>query len=260
MLQEFSVIAGPCALESSELNLKVGIELAKISQDLKIPIIFKASFDKANRSRVDSARGPGLKEGLVLLSEVKRETGLPILTDIHEPYQAREVAKVADIIQIPAFLVRQTDLLLAAGETGKPVNIKKSQWMSVQELKGALGKVRDTNTQQVIFTERGTFFGYGDLVVDMRNFQRIEEELACPVYFDGTHSVQKPGQHFGSTGGESIFTRSLVLAAVGAGCGGLFLEVHPNPASAPSDRATMMPLNELRNLLERVLELRSVLQ
>lgn len=260
MLQEFSVIAGPCALESSELNLKVGIELAKISQDLKIPIIFKASFDKANRSRVDSARGPGLKEGLVLLSEVKRETGLPILTDIHEPYQAREVAKVADIIQIPAFLVRQTDLLLAAGETGKPVNIKKSQWMSVQELKGALGKVRDTNTQQVIFTERGTFFGYGDLVVDMRNFQRIEEELACPVYFDGTHSVQKPGQHFGSTGGESIFTRSLVLAAVGAGCGGLFLEVHPNPASAPSDRTTMMPLNELRSLLERVLELRSVLQ
>ena len=260
MLQEFSVIAGPCALESSELNLKVGIELAKISQDLKIPIIFKASFDKANRSRVDSARGPGLKEGLVLLSEVKRETGLPILTDIHEPYQAREVAKVADIIQIPAFLVRQTDLLLAAGETGKPVNIKKSQWMSVQELKGALGKVRDTNTQQVIFTERGTFFGYGDLVVDMRNFQRIEEELACPVYFDGTHSVQKPGQHFGSTGGESIFTRSLVLAAVGAGCGGLFLEVHPNPSSAPSDRATMMPLNELRSLLERVLELRSVLQ
>ena len=260
MLQEFSVIAGPCALESSELNLKVGIELAKISQDLKIPIIFKASFDKANRSRVDSARGPGLKEGLVLLSEVKRETSLPILTDIHEPYQAREVAKVADIIQIPAFLVRQTDLLLAAGETGKPVNIKKSQWMSVQELKGALGKVRDTNTQQVIFTERGTFFGYGDLVVDMRNFQRIEEELACPVYFDGTHSVQKPGQHFGSTGGESIFTRSLVLAAVGAGCGGLFLEVHPNPASAPSDRTTMMPLNELRSLLERVLELRSVLQ
>lgn len=260
MLQEFSVIAGPCALESSELNLKVGIELAKISQDLKIPIIFKASFDKANRSRVDSARGPGLKEGLVLLSEVKRETGLPILTDIHEPYQAREVAKVADIIQIPAFLVRQTDLLLAAGETGKPVNIKKSQWMSVQELKGALGKVRDTNTQPVIFTERGTFFGYGDLVVDMRNFQRIEEELACPVYFDGTHSVQKPGQHFGSTGGESIFTRSLVLAAVGAGCGGLFLEVHPNPASAPSDRTTMMPLNELRSLLERVLELRSVLQ
>ena len=260
MLQEFSVIAGPCALESSELNLKVGIELAKISQDLKIPIIFKASFDKANRSRVDSARGPGLKEGLVLLSEVKRETGLPILTDIHEPYQAREVAKVADIIQIPAFLVRQTDLLLAAGETGKPVNIKKSQWMSVQELKGALGKVRDTNTQQVIFTERGTFFGYGDLVVDMRNFQRIEEELACPVYFDGTHSVQKPGQHFGSTGGESIFTRSLVLAAVGAGCGGLFLDVHPNPASAPSDRTTMMPLNELRSLLERVLELRSVLQ
>lgn len=247
-------------LESSELNLKVGIELAKISQDLKIPIIFKASFDKANRSRVDSARGPGLKEGLVLLSEVKRETGLPILTDIHEPYQAREVAEVADIIQIPAFLVRQTDLLLAAGETGKPVNIKKSQWMSVQELKGALGKVRDTNTQQVIFTERGTFFGYGDLVVDMRNFQRIEEELACPVYFDGTHSVQKPGQHFGSTGGESIFTRSLVLAAVGAGCGGLFLEVHPNPASAPSDRTTMMRLNELRSLLERVLELRSVLQ
>ena len=260
MLQEFSVIAGPCALESSELNLKVGIELAKISQDLKIPIIFKASFDKANRSRVSSARGPGLKEGLVLLSEVKRETSLPILTDIHEPYQAREVAKVADIIQIPAFLVRQTDLLLAAGETGKPVNIKKSQWMSVQELKGALGKVRDTNTQQVIFTERGTFFGYGDLVVDMRNFQRIEDELACPVYFDGTHSVQKPGQHFGSTGGESIFTRSLVLAAVGAGCGGLFLEVHPNPASAPSDRTTMMPLNELRSLLERVLELRSVLQ
>ena len=260
MLQEFSVIAGPCQLESSELNLKVGIELAKISEDLEMPVVFKASFDKANRSKLDSARGPGLKEGLSLLSEVKRETGLPILTDIHEPYQAREVAEVVDIIQIPAFLVRQTDLLLAVGETGKPVNIKKSQWMSVQELKGALGKVRGTNNSQVIFTERGTFFGYGDLVVDMRNFQRIRDELACPVYFDGTHSVQKPGQHVGSTGGESAFTRSLVLAAVGAGCGGLFLEVHPNPANAPSDGMSMMPLNELRSLLEKVLELRDVLQ
>jgi len=260
LLQTFTLIAGPCTLESSELNLKIGFELARISRVCGIPIIFKGSFDKANRSRLGSPRGPGLREGLRLLTEVKEKTGLPILTDIHEADQAIEVATVADVLQIPAFLARQTDLLESAGKTGKPVNIKKAPWMSSAELKGAQHKVQNSLNSKVIVTERGTFFGYGDLVVDMRNFVRIQNQLSCPIYFDGTHSVQRPGNDFGSSGGDSVFTPSLVLAAVAAGCDGIFLEVHPNPSKAPSDGSTMLQLDELEFLLEKVMNIKKVLK
>ena len=259
LLQTFTLIAGPCTLESSELNLKIGFELARMSQDYGIPIIFKGSFDKANRSKLSSPRGPGLKKGLGLLTEVKKETGLPVLTDIHAADQAAEVAAVADVLQIPAFLARQTDLLLAAGKTGKPVNIKKGPWMSSVELKGALNKVQDNLGTKVIVTERGTFFGYGDLVVDMRSFVRIQSQLFCPVYFDGTHSVQRPGNESGSSGGDPVFTPSLVLAAVAAGCDGIFLEVHPEPTRAPSDGSTMLRLDELEALLRKVLNVKKAL-
>lgn len=260
LLQTFTLIAGPCTLESSELNLKIGFELARMSQDYGIPIIFKGSFDKANRSKLSSPRGPGKKKGLRLLAEVKKLTGLPVLTDIHEADQAAEVAVVADVLQIPAFLARQTDLLQAAGKTGRPVNIKKGPWMSSAELKGALNKVQDKLGTKVIVTERGTFFGYGDLVVDMRSFVRIQSQLSCPVYFDGTHSVQRPGNESGSSGGDPVFTPSLVLAAVAAGCDGIFLEVHPDPTRAPSDGSTMLRLDELEVLLRKVLDVKKVLE
>jgi len=260
MFDDFTLIAGPCSLEEKELNLKIANRLAKISEQFGIQIIFKGSFDKANRSRLTSPRGPGLSHGLELLSEVKRETELRVLTDIHEPNQAEEVSTVADVLQIPAFLARQTDLLVAAGKTGRPVNIKKAQWMSSEELKGAYEKVRESRNSEVVVTERGTFFGYGDLVVDMRNFRRLKNELHCPVFFDGTHSVQRSGRSSGSTGGDPIYTADLVLAAVGAGCEGIFLEVHPDPRSAPSDGSTMLPLHELQKLLEKVMKLREILQ
>ncbi|MDE0806793.1 MAG: 3-deoxy-8-phosphooctulonate synthase [Longimicrobiales bacterium] len=253
------MIAGPCSLEPSNLNLKIGFELARISESCGVPIIFKGSFDKANRSKLESPRGPGLEEGLRLLAEVKKETGLLILTDIHEAHQAKEVASVVDIIQIPAFLSRQTDLLEAAGKTGRPVNIKKAQWMSSNELVGAKQKVQNPSNSEVIVTERGTFFGYGDLVVDMRNFLRIQKELLCPVYFDGTHAIQRPGCKSGSTGGDSVYTSGLVLAAVAAGCDGLFLEVHPTPLRAPSDASTMLQLNKLESLLRKAISIKAIL-
>ena len=257
MLDRFTLIAGPCVLEDHGLNVEIGRHLAWLSSDLGVPVVFKASFDKANRSKADSPRGPGLDRGLEQLRHVKEETGLPILTDVHEVDQAVAAARVADILQIPAFLCRQTDLLRAVGETGKIVNIKKGQWMTPEDMRGAVEKAREAGAPSVTLTERGTFFGYGDLIVDMRSFQRMRDACGVPVIFDGTHSVQRPGRASGSSGGDPEFTVPLVRASVAAGCDGLFLEVHPDPPSAPSDGATMLPLDQLKPLLEQVIAIRA---
>ena len=259
MFDQFTLIAGPCVLEDDGLNVEIGRQLAWLSSAVGIPIVFKASFDKANRSKGDSPRGPGLDGGLEQLRHVKEETGLPILTDVHEVDQAVDAARVADILQIPAFLCRQTDLLRAAGATGKVVNIKKGQWMTPEDMLGAVEKAREAGAADVAVTERGTFFGYGDLIVDMRSFQRMRNACGVPVIFDGTHSVQRPGRVSGSSGGDREFVQPLVRAAVAAGCDGLFLEVHPDPASAPSDGTTMLPLDQLKPLLERVVAIRAAL-
>jgi 2-dehydro-3-deoxyphosphooctonate aldolase (KDO 8-P synthase) len=259
MFERFSLMAGPCVLEDDELNLEVARALARVSGRLGLPIVFKASYDKANRSKADSARGPGLERGLERLAKVKGETGLPLITDIHEPFHAAKAARVVDVLQIPAFLCRQTDLLVAAGETGRVVSIKKGQWMAPEEMTHAVEKVRLAGSPEVVVTERGTFFGYGNLVVDMRSFRRVREAAGVRVIFDGTHSVQRPGKAAGSSGGDPEHIPSLVLAAVAAGCDGLFLETHPRPASAPSDATNMLALEELEPLLERVQAIRVVL-
>jgi len=259
MLDRFTLIAGPCVLEDDDLNVEIGRQLAWLESAVGIPVVFKASFDKANRSRGDSPRGPGLHVGLEQLRHVKEETGLPILTDVHEVDQAAVAARVADILQIPAFLCRQTDLLRAAGATGKVVNIKKGQWMTPEDMLGAVEKAREAGASGVAVTERGTFFGYGDLIVDMRSFQRIRTACGVPVIFDGTHSLQRRDRASGSRGSDREFIPSLVHASVAAGCDGLFLEVHPDPASAPSDGTTMLPLDQLKPLLERVVAIRAAL-
>jgi 2-dehydro-3-deoxyphosphooctonate aldolase (KDO 8-P synthase) len=259
MFERFTLIAGPCVLEDDAVNLEVGRELRRISDGLGLPIIFKASYDKANRSKVDSARGPGLGAGLELLAKVKEETGLHVTTDIHEPAHAEAAARVVDVLQVPAFLCRQTDLVVAAGSTGRTVNIKKGQWMAPEEMANAVEKARSAGASEVAITDRGTFFGYGNLVVDMRSFRRIREACHVPAIFDGTHSVQRPGQAAGASGGDPEHIPSLVQAAVAAGCDSLFLEVHPHPARAPSDSTNMLPLERLQPLLERVLAIRRVL-
>ncbi len=256
----FTLISGPCVLENDELNLEIAAAVRDAARNADMRAIFKASFDKANRSRLQSHRGPGLRRGLACLAAVREETGLPVLTDIHEANQAEPVADVVDVIQIPAFLCRQTSLLVAAGRTGKCVNVKKGQWMPPAAMAGAVEKARAGGARRVAVTERGTSFGHGDLVVDMRNFARLAEATGVPVIFDGTHSVQRPGHaRDGSTGGAPQHIRTLVRAAVAAGCDGLFLEVHPDPASAPSDGSNMLPLDELPDLLREVVAIRAAL-
>lgn len=251
------LIAGPCVLESDDLNLRVAEKLARLAERLPGGVIFKASFDKANRSNVDAARGPGLDEGLSALLRIKRETGLRVLTDVHLPEQCAPAAEVADALQIPAFLCRQTDLLVAAGRTGRPVNVKKGQWMQPEGMAGAIAKVRSARGGgEAAVTERGTFFGYGDLVVDMRSFVRLRAACGAPVIFDATHSVQRPGQGArGSSGGAREFIPLLARAAVSAGADGLFLETHPNPDSAPSDGPNMIPLPQLDHLVAQSVDL-----
>ncbi len=255
----FFLIAGPCVLEDDALNLGVGEALARLAGELDLPIVYKASFDKANRSRAEAARGPGLDRGLELLARVRAETGLPVLTDVHEPAQCATVAQVADVLQIPAFLSRQTDLVVAAARTGRPLNIKKGQWMAPEDMAGAVNKARLAGAPGVAVTERGTFFGYGDLIVDMRSFARMAATTGAPVVFDGTHSVQRPGRAEGASGGDPRFTPPLVRAAVAAGADALFLEVHPHPETAPSDGSNMLRLQNLKPLLEDVLAIRAAL-
>jgi 2-dehydro-3-deoxyphosphooctonate aldolase (KDO 8-P synthase) len=256
---DFFLIAGPCVLEDDALNLRVGEALAELRQRTGVPIVFKASYDKANRSKAGAPRGPGVDEGLRLLERVGASTGLPLLTDVHEVEQTAAVAGVCDVLQIPAFLSRQTDLVEAAARTGRAVNIKKGQWMAPEDMAGPVGKARAAGASAVAVTERGTAFGYGDLVVDMRSFQRMRAVTRARVVFDGTHSVQRPGRADGASGGDPQFIQPLVLAAMAAGADALFLEVHPHPERAPSDGTNMLQLERLPALLDRVLEVRAAI-
>ena len=241
-------ICGPCVIEDRTGCLRIAAALAVIARDVGMPVIFKASFDKANRSSVDSFRGVGLKRGLTILAEVRERYGLPVTSDIHLPEQARPAAKVLDMLQIPAFLCRQTDLLLAAGRTGKPVNVKKGQFMSPGEMAGVIGKIESTGNRKILLTERGTFFGYNSLVVDFTSLPQMRA-LGCPVVFDATHSVQKPGGRGGRSGGRGRYAPALARAAAAVGCDALFIETHPTPKSAPSDGDNMIPLKNLERVL-----------
>ena len=261
------LIAGPCQLEDDTLNLRVGEALARLAEHVPGGIIYKASFDKANRSNVDGVRGPGLDDGLRALERVRAATGLPILTDVHEAAQCAPAADVVDVLQIPAFLCRQTDLLVAAGATGAAVNVKKGQWMHPEGMRGAVRKVEagahlaGRAAGELAVTERGTFFGYGDLVVDMRAFARLRASCGVPVIFDGTHSVQRPGLGAdGTSGGAREFIAPLVLAAVAAGAQGLFLETHPDPDRAPSDGPNMLRLETLHDVVKRAVDIWSRVQ
>jgi 2-dehydro-3-deoxyphosphooctonate aldolase (KDO 8-P synthase) len=261
------LIAGPCVLEDDALNLRIAETLARLAPSVPGGIVFKASFDKANRSTAGAHRGPGLEAGLERLRRVREASGLPILTDVHLPEQCLPASQVADVLQIPAFLCRQTDLLDAAGATGRAVNVKKGQWMSPEAMRGAVDKVRQARTgharhdprptHREAVTERGSFFGYGDLVVDMRSIGRLRDAARCPVIFDATHSVQRPGLGAGgSSGGARECIPALTLAAVAAGADGLFLETHPDPDRAPSDGPNMLPLADLALLVRRSVAVR----
>lgn len=242
------VIAGPCVIESADICLEIADKLVQISAAAEVPIIFKASFDKANRSSISSFRGPGLKKGLQVLAKVKKQTGLAVMTDVHEPSQAEEAAKVVDCLQVPAFLCRQTDLLLACAKTGKPVNVKKGQFLSPMEMKNVAEKIRSAGNEKILFTERGTFFGYNRLVNDMTAIS-VMKELGCPVVFDATHSTQQPAGLGNISGGVRQMAPVLARAAVAAGANGLFLEVHTDPQNAKSDAACIMPVEWLQDLL-----------
>jgi 2-dehydro-3-deoxyphosphooctonate aldolase (KDO 8-P synthase) len=252
----FFLIAGPCVLEDPDLNLRVADRIARVGERLDVPVIFKASFDKANRTSVTSPRGPGLEDGLRLLEQVREATGLPILTDIHLPDQAAPVAEVVDVLQVPAFLCRQTDLLVAAGRSGRPVNVKKGQWMAPEQLQHSVEKVRAAGGERVAATERGASFGYGRWIVDMRSFEIMRSTCDCPALYDATHSIQLPGGGGDASGGEPEFIPALAGAAVAAGASGVYLETHPDPSRAPSDGANMLPLERFEGLLARLLAIR----
>jgi len=251
----FLLIAGPCLLEGDDLNVAVARRIREVADRLGIPAVFKASFDKANRTSVSSARGPGLVEGLERLRIVRDETGLPVLTDIHETTQAAALADGVDALQIPAFLCRQTDLLTAAGRTGLPVNVKKGQWLAPEDMRHPVEKVRAAGAGGVAVTERGTAFGYGRWIVDMRSFSIMRDVCGCPTLFDATHSVQLPGGAAGgaASGGEPEMIGTLARAAVAAGADGVFVETHPDPARAPSDGANMLLLDLLEPMVETLL-------
>ena len=243
------VMAGPCVIESKDLCLDIAGRLLDISQKTGVGMIFKASFDKANRSSISSFRGPGLEKGLEILTQVRRETNLPVMTDIHEPTQAEIAGEVVDCLQVPAFLCRQTDLLCACAETGKPVNVKKGQFLSPGEMKNVVDKIRSCNNKKILLTERGTFFGYNRLVNDMTAIEAMQK-LDCPVVFDATHSTQQPGGLGNASAGRRETAPILAKAAVAAGANGLFIEVHTQPEKAKSDAACIMPIEWLETLLK----------
>jgi 2-dehydro-3-deoxyphosphooctonate aldolase (KDO 8-P synthase) len=249
----FTLIAGPCVIESEELVMHVAKEIKSITDELGIDYYFKASFDKANRTSIYSYRGPGLEEGLRILQKVKDMYGLKIATDIHEPNQAEPVSKVADIIQIPAFLCRQTDLLVAAAKTGKLINVKKAQFLAPWDMKNVVNKLEESNNKNIMLCERGTTFGYNTLVVDMTGILEMKK-FGYPVIFDATHSVQKPGGKGNATGGNREYVEYLAKAAVAVGVDGLFMEVHPDPDNAKSDGPNMVPLIELRTILDKLIK------
>jgi 2-dehydro-3-deoxyphosphooctonate aldolase (KDO 8-P synthase) len=242
------VMAGPCVIESESICQDIAGRLVEISHNTDIRVIFKASFDKANRSSITSFRGPGLEKGLEILDEVRRRTNLPVMTDIHEPDQAAIAADVVDCLQIPAFLCRQTDLLSACARTGKPVNVKKGQFLSPDEMKNVVEKIRECGNEKILLTERGTFFGYHRLVNDMTAIEQMKQ-LNCPVVFDATHSTQQPGGLGNASAGRREMAPILAKAAVAAGANGLFIEVHTRPDKAKSDAACIMPIDWLEDLL-----------
>lgn len=250
---KFLLIAGPCALESLDMCMEVATELARLRDSRNdLQIIFKGSFDKANRTSLNSPRGPGLQKGLEMLAEVRKTFGFPVLTDIHAVEQAAEAARVVDILQIPAFLCRQTDLLVAASMTGRVVNVKKGQFLSPAEMRYVVNKLEGSDAKEIWLTERGTTFGYQNLVVDMRNFP-LMKAFGHPVIFDATHSVQMPGAGDGTTSGKREFVPPLARAAIAAGADGLFVETHPDPDSAISDGPNQVPLSQLQEVILPVL-------
>ncbi len=252
-------IAGPCVIESRDHTLRMADAMLALRDEMQVNLVFKASFDKANRSSISSFRGPGLDEGLAILSDVKRTTGLPVLSDIHDASQAPAAGEVLDIIQIPAFLCRQTDLIAAAAATGRAVGVKKGQFLSPEETQNILEKGREAGNDRIFITERGTSFGYQNLVVDMRSFP-IMRSFGAPVVYDITHSMQKPGAEGKQTGGTPQFARPLARAAAAAGVDGFFMEVHDNPSAALSDRSTQLNVDTARQIIREVLAIRSALQ
>ena len=257
--QKLLLIAGPCVIESGELTLSIAARLKQIAAELPVQLVFKASFDKANRTSAAAFRGAGLEEGLAVLAEVKRQTNLPVTTDIHESSQAAPAAEVCDVLQIPAFLARQTDLLVAAAQTGRAVHVKKGQFMAPWDMKHVVAKLVAAGCKNVLLCERGTFFGYGRLVNDMRSLPMMRE-LGPPVVFDATHSVQEPGGLGSATGGNRAMVEPLARAAMAVGIDGLFLETHPDPDSAPSDGPNMLRLDDLPGILSRLIAIRQTVE
>ena len=251
-------IGGPCVIEGEDIFLDTAKQICALMKKAKVPFVFKASFDKANRSSINAYRGVGLEKGLALLAEVKQKYNVPILTDIHEPYQAVIVAEVADILQIPAFLCRQTDLVIAAAKTGKIINVKKGQFLAPQGVNEIIKKIESTGNKNILLTERGASFGYGDLVVDMRSFE-IMRRTGYPVIFDLTHSMQKPSG-VSSTGGDKTVALTLARAAAGAGIAGVFFEAHPHPEQALSDKANTLSLLELKEVAKQMIAIDGVVK
>jgi len=254
--QSLLLIAGPCVMETADATRRIADTLQNIMADLPVQLVFKASFDKANRTSIHSFRGPGLDAGLDILERISQETGLPVTTDIHEACQAAAVADVCAILQIPAFLARQTDLLIAAAQTGLPVNVKKGQFLSPSDMSNVIIKLTQSGCNDVLLCERGTFFGYGQLVNDMRSLPQMQQ-FGVPVIFDATHSVQQPGGQGETTGGQREMVEPLARAAVAMGVDGLFIETHPDPAQSPSDGPNMIPLNDMKTLLQRLTKIRA---
>ena len=253
-----TLIAGPCVIENRDLVFEVAEAVNAVCKKLGMQYIFKASFDKANRTSASTFRGPGVTAGLAVLQEVKDKLGLPVLTDIHESSHVAEVAEVVDVLQIPAFLCRQTDLLMAAAATGKAINVKKGQFLSPQEMSQVAQKLRTAGVENLMLTERGNSFGYNTLVVDFRSLPQLQS-FGCPVIFDATHSVQQPGGQGGTSGGQREYVAPLARAAVAVGVDGLFMEIHPNPDKALSDGPNMLPLHRLEPLLKQLLAIRAPL-
>jgi len=247
----FVLIAGPCQMESASHGMEMALALKEITTRLGIPFVFKASFDKANRTSINGVRGLGLAAGMQAFSDIKEKLNVPCLTDIHEPDQCAPVAEVVDILQIPAFLCRQTDLLLAAGKTGRIINVKKGQFLAPWDMKNVAGKIESTGNKKILLTERGTCFGYNTLVVDMRSLPQMKQ-TGYPVIFDATHSVQQPSALGGASGGQREFAPVLAKAAITTSISGLFFETHEHPETAPSDSATMIPLNQMEHILKEL--------
>lgn len=257
--QPLLLIGGPCALESKELALAVATRMKEITTRLGITYVFKASFDKANRTSITSYRGPGIEQGLQTLAEIRQELQVPIISDIHDYTQAEAAGEVLDIIQIPAFLCRQTDLLVAAAQTGKPINVKKGQFVSPWDMVNVVNKLKEAGAAEIMLVERGASFGYNNLVVDMRSLP-VMRGLGCPVVFDATHSVQLPGGAGGSSSGQREFIEPLCRAAVAAGVDGVFMEIHPEPDKALCDGANSMPLDAVEPLLEKLVAIREAVR